>query len=214
MKKFVVLAGNIGAGKSTLVGMLCGALGWKPYYEPVEENPYLEDFYRDMARWAFPCQVFFLSHRVRSHHALMSDPSSVVQDRSIYEDAEVFARNLYLRGRLSPRDWRTYQDLYGTLITLLPAPDLVVYLRASVPTLRARIKHRGRAFESGVTDGYLAELNELYEQWIGSFTLAPVLIVPSDKLDFVSHTRDLAAIVSTVEGRLRGTQGLLFPKGS
>ncbi len=213
MKRFVVLAGNIGAGKSTLVRMLSDALGWKPYYEPVTENPYLEDFYRDMTRWAFHCQVFFLAYRVRSHYALMGDPSSVVQDRSIYEDAEVFARNLYLHHRISERDWRTYQELYRTLTTLLPAPDLVVYLRASVPTLRARIALRGRGFESGITDEYLGELNELYERWIGGFTLAPVLTVPSDRMDFVSHSKDLAAIVSTVEERLREKQGVLFPQG-
>jgi deoxyadenosine/deoxycytidine kinase len=213
MKRFVVLAGNIGAGKSTLVRMMCDLLGWKPFYEPVAENPYLADFYADMTRWAFHSQVFFLTHRVRAHRALMDDPYSVVQDRSIYEDAEVFARNLHLRGRMSDRDWASYEGLYRTLTTLLPAPDLVVYLRASVPTLRARIAMRGRSFEAGITDEYLGELNSLYEQWIGGFTLAPVLIVPSDRLDFVSHNRDLEAIVSTVEDRLRDRQGTLFPEG-
>ncbi len=146
MKKYVVLAGNIGSGKTTLVSMMCERLGWKPYFEPVTENPYLEDFYRDMSRWAFHSQVFFLTHRVRSHHALMDDPWSVVQDRSLYEDAEVFARNLYIHGRMSERDWGTYLELYRTVITLLPPPDLVVYLRASVPTLKRRIAQRGRGF--------------------------------------------------------------------
>jgi deoxyadenosine/deoxycytidine kinase len=134
MKHYVVIAGNIGAGKSTLVGMMCDRLGWKAYFEPVAENPYLEDFYRDMSRWAFHSQVFFLTHRVRSHRALMDDPASVIQDRSLYEDAEIFARNLYLQGRMNERDWETYSGLYRTLTTVLPPPDLVVYLRASVAT--------------------------------------------------------------------------------
>jgi deoxyadenosine/deoxycytidine kinase len=211
VKQYVVLAGNIGAGKSTLVGMMCDRLGWKPYLEPVAENPYLEDFYRDMQRWAFHSQVYFLTHRVRSHRALVDDPYSVVQDRSLYEDAEIFARNLYLQGRMSARDWASYRGLYETLTGLLPPPDLVVYLRASVPTLRARIARRGRGFESGITDAYLAELNALYEGWAESFSLAPVLVVPGDRMDFVAERRDFDAIVTAVEDRLRGAQGLLFP---
>jgi deoxyadenosine/deoxycytidine kinase len=211
VRRYVVLAGNIGAGKSTLVGMLCERLGWNPYFEPVAENPYLEDFYRDMARWAFHSQLFFLTHRVRCHRALMDDPRSVVQDRSFYEDAEIFARNLYRQGRMNERDWGTYHRLYDTLTSLLPAPDLVVYLRASVATLRKRIALRGRGFEAGISDEYLAELNELYEEWAAGFDLAPVLVVPSDRLDFVGEKRDFEAILATVEERLRGGQGLLFP---
>ena len=210
MKKYVVLAGNIGAGKTTLVGRMCEVLGWKPYFEPVAENPYLVDFYRDMASWAFHSQVFFLTHRVRSHRALMDDPYSVVQDRSLYEDAEVFARNLYRQGHISERDWQTYQGLYRTFTTLLPPPDLVVYLRASVPTLRRRIAQRGRGFEAGISDAYLGQLNALYEDWIAGFSLAPVLTVPSDRLDFVREQDDLRKIVAIVEERLRGEQGLLF----
>jgi deoxyadenosine/deoxycytidine kinase len=213
MKTFVVLAGNIGAGKSTLVRMMCERLGWEPYYEPVAENPYLEDFYTDMPRWAFHSQVFFLTYRARAHRALMDAPRPVVQDRSFYEDAEVFARSLHRQGFVSDRDWSAYHGLYETLTTLLAPPDLVVYLRASVPTLQRRIELRGRSFESRITDDYLRGLNVLYEEWIKGFTLAPVLIVPADRLDFVESPSDCAAIISSITERLKGNQGLLFPEG-
>ncbi|HAE22498.1 MAG TPA: deoxynucleoside kinase [Spirochaetaceae bacterium] len=213
MKKYLVLAGNIGAGKSTLVGLLADKLGFRPYYEPVAENPYLKDFYADMERWAFHSQTYFLSHRVRSHRALMDDPWSVVQDRSLYEDAEVFARNLYERGSMSARDWDSYRELYRTLTTLLPPPDLVVYIRASVPTLKKRIALRGRGFEADIPDEYLEGLNRLYEDWINGFSLAPVLVIPGDRMDFVEESRDLKAIIRSIEQRLRDQQGLLFPLG-
>ncbi len=213
MKNYLVLAGNIGAGKSTLVSLLAERLGFRPYFEPVAENPYLEDFYADMERWAFQSQIFFLTHRVRSHRALMDDPYSVVQDRSIYEDAEVFARNLYEQGRMSQRDWDSYRGLYRTLITLLPPPDLVVYISASVPTLQKRIAKRGRAFEATIPDDYLAGLNRLYQEWVEGFSLSPVLVIPGDRLDFVEDSRDFKAIVHTVEERLRDKQGSLFPLG-
>jgi deoxyadenosine/deoxycytidine kinase len=212
MKSYVVLAGNIGAGKSTLVSMICEKLGWEPYYEPVAENPYLQDFYRDMRAWAFHSQVFFLTYRARAHRALMDIARPVVQDRSFYEDAEVFARALHLQGAISDRDWDTYRGLYQTLTTLLAPPDLVVYLRASVPTLQKRIAMRGRPFETRITDEYLESLHRLYEEWIGGFSLSPVLIVPSDRLDFVRDSRDLELIVTTVADRLRGNQGVLFPE--
>jgi deoxyadenosine/deoxycytidine kinase len=214
VKTYVVLAGNIGAGKSTLVKMMCDRLGWEPYYEPVTENPYLEDFYRDMKRWAFHSQVFFLTYRARAHRALMDVTRPVVQDRSFYEDAEVFARALHRQGAMSDQDWDTYRGLYRTLTSLLAPPDLVVYLRASVPTLQRRIAQRARAFEASIPDAYLDGLNALYEEWIGGFTLAPTLIVPSDRLDFVKDSKDLAAILSTIQERLRGRQGSLFPEGA
>ena len=135
MKKFVAVAGNIGVGKSTLVEMLCEKLGWEPFYEPVAENPYLSDFYEDMPTWSFHSQIFFLSHRLRSHHDLANHPTSVIQDRSVYEDAEVFAQNLFRQGHIQPRDYQTYRELYETVIGFLPPPDLVIYLKASVPTL-------------------------------------------------------------------------------
>lgn len=210
-RRYVVVAGNIGVGKSTLVGMLCERKGWSAYYEPVAENPYLEDFYRDMARWAFHSQVFFLGHRARSHLVLSGDPHTVVQDRSLYEDAAVFARNLFNRGMMSAREWATYQDLYRTVVTLLPTPDLVVYLQASIPTLTQRIAARGRGFESEIDVGYLTELNALYEEWADRFDLAPLLKVPCDRLDFVEHSRDLHAIVREVDAHLRSRQGMLFP---
>jgi len=184
--------------------MMCDSLGWDPYFEPVAENPYLADFYRDMKRWAFNSQVFFLTHRARSHRALMDSRRPVVQDRSFYEDAEVFARAQYLLGHLSERDWRTYQNLYETLTTLLTPPDLA--------TLRSRIAQRGRAIETDISDEYLQRLNGLYEEWIARFDLAPVLVVPSDRLDFVEDSHDLNAIVSTIQKQLSGRQGLLFPE--
>ena len=214
MKTYVVLAGNIGAGKSTLVRMMCDRLGWEPYYEPVAENPYLADFYADMKRWAFHSQVFFLTYRARAHRALMDVPRPVVQDRSFYEDAEVFAQALHRQGAMSDRDWETYRGLYRTLTSLLSPPDLVVYLRASVPTLQRRIAQRARAFEASISDAYLDGLNALYEEWIGGFSLAPTLIVPSDRLDFVKDSKDLAAILSTIQERLRGRQGSLVPEGA
>jgi hypothetical protein len=210
-KKYVVLAGNIGAGKSTLVRLMGERFGWKVYYEPVAQNPYLEKFYGDMKRWAFHSQVFFMTHRVKSHHELGMYPHTVVQDRSIYEDAEVFARNLFEGGQMAREDYATYRKLYEVFIRLLPVPDLVVYLRVSVDTLLKRIALRGRDFEAGISAEYLANLNRLYEEWIGSFGLAPVLTVPGDELDFVTHSKDLDLILDQVEERLNEGQRTLFP---
>jgi deoxyadenosine/deoxycytidine kinase len=210
MKRYVVLAGNIGAGKSTLVALLAERLGLCPYYEPVAENPYLGEFYADMPRWAFHSQVFFLMHRLRSHRALMDNPGSVVQDRSVYEDAEIFARNLQVQGIMSARDWDCYHKLYLTVSSLLPPPDLVVYLRASVPTLRRRIAKRGRDYEAAIADDYLAGLNRLYDGWATGFSLAPVLTIPGDDLDFVECAGDRDRVLGLVAERLKDPQGELF----
>ncbi len=212
-KKFIAVAGNIGVGKSTLVQLLSERLGWEPFYEPVAENPYLADFYRDMRAWAFHSQVFFLSHRLRIHHRLMLHPTSVVQDRSVYEDAEVFARNLYLQGHMSERDWQTYWGLYEALVTFLPPPDLVVYLRASVETLQKRIARRGRDYERDISPDYLAQLNHLYEEWLQHFTLCPVLTVPADNLDYVAHPRHLDLIVGKIQEKLAGKEEVVWEAG-
>ena len=210
MKKFIAIAGNIGVGKSTLVQLLCEHLGWEPFYEPVTENPYLSDFYKDMKAWSFQSQVFFLSHRLQIHQQLLKFPGSVVQDRSIYEDAEVFARNLAVQGDFSERDYLTYHTLYQTLTEFLPPPDLVIYLRASVPTLQRRISRRNRDYERTIAPAYLEQLNRLYEEWINSFTLCPVLTVPADDLDYVAHPRHLTLIVSKVQEKLTGKDEVIF----
>lgn len=211
MKKHVVIAGNIGAGKSTLVELVSERLGFLPYFEPVAENPYLEDFYADMRRWAFHSQLFFLTYRLKSQRALLDESRSVAQDRSVYEDAEIFARNLHEQGTMSDREWATYNSLYRAIIDLLPAPDLVVYLKASVRTLKRRIALRGREMESTIGDEYLRGLNRLYDEWAEGFTLAPVLVVPCDRLDFVAESKDLRAIVKEIGRRLCDKQGALFP---
>ena len=210
MKKFVAIAGNIGVGKSTLVDMLCRHMDWEPFYEPVTENPYLADFYSNMDQWAFHSQVFFLTHRLRAHYQLAQHPDSVVQDRRVYEDAEIFARNLFVQGHIQERDYRTYRDLYETMMRFLPPPDLVIYLRASVSTLFNRIASRGRDYEQTIAPDYLQSLNDLYEEWIDNFVLCPVLTVPADHMDYVAHTGHLNLIAQKVDEKLTGKDEVVF----
>lgn len=202
-KQFIAIAGNVGVGKSTLTAMLSEKLGWEPFYEAVSDNPYLADFYKDMRRWSFHSQIFFLSRRLRHHHQLLRSPNPVVQDRSVYEDAEVFARNLYQQGQMGDRDYRSYRELYEVLVLFLPPPDLVVYLKASVPTLLERIRKRGRDFERDISPLYLQQLNELYNAWIEDFTLCPVLTIPADDLDFVRFNGHLDVITNQILEKLR-----------
>ena len=209
-KRFVAIAGNIGVGKSTLTGLLGQRLGWEPFYEAVADNPYLADFYADMTRYAFHSQMFFLSRRLRHHRRLLDFPGSVIQDRSVYEDAEIFARLLYEQGHIEERDYRTYRELYEVLVLFLPPPDLVVYLRASVPTLLKRISSRGREFERGITPEYLEQLNAFYASWMQAFSLCPVLTVPADDLDFVHNGAHLDLIIAKIEERLSGKETVVF----
>jgi len=212
VKKFIAVAGNIGVGKSTLVNLVSQRLGWEPFYEAVGENPYLADFYRDMQAWSFHSQIFFLSRRLRHHRELLDHPTSVVQDRSVYEDAEVFACNLFRQGHIGERDYRTYRELYEVLTSFLPPPDLVIYLRASVETLARRIGARGRDYERAMAPEYLAQLNALYEAWINSFTLCPVLTVPADDLDYVAHGAHLDLVISKALDKLQGKEEVVFAK--
>jgi deoxyadenosine/deoxycytidine kinase len=210
MKKFVAVAGNIGVGKSTLVSMLCNRLGWQPFFEPVGENPYLADFYHNMHAWSFHSQIFFLTRRLRSHRQLLDHPTSAIQDRCVYEDAEVFAQNLFLQGLMDERDYLSYRELYRVLSEFLPPPDLVVYLRASVKTLQQRISNRGRDYERTITPEYLAQLNLLYEDWITNFSLCPVLTVPADALDYVAHPGHLDLVAQKVDEKLTGKEEVVF----
>lgn len=201
---FITIAGNIGVGKSTLTTLLAQKLGWTPYLEGVAENPYLSDFYDDMTRWSFHSQMFFLAQRLQQHKHLLANGRSVIQDRSVYEDAEIFARNLYLQENMSQRDWYTYVTLYRTLTDLLPPPHLVVYLRASVDTIRRRISRRGRTFEQSIADEYLIQLNVLYEEWVSNFKLCPVLTIETDNLDYVQYDEHLELITDRIQQRLHG----------
>ncbi len=211
-KFYVAIAGNIGVGKSTLTEKLSRELHWEPFYEAVNDNPYLADFYRDMRAWSFHSQVYFLSRRLQHHHELNQRPGSVVQDRTVYEDAEVFARNLYQQGLMAPRDYYSYHDLYAVVSNLLPPPTLVVYLRASVETLLHRIALRGRPYERSIAPEYLEQLNTLYEGWVGAFRLCPVLTISVDELDFVQSDAHMHTIIDQVLTKLGGRQ-LVLPNG-
>lgn len=202
-KKFVAIAGNIGVGKSTLTGILAEEFGWQPFYEAVDENPYLADFYADMRRWSFHSQVFFLSRRLQHHRQLVDHPGSVVQDRSVYEDAEIFAHNLFMQGQMATRDYHAYRDLYDGVRAFLPPPDLLIYLKSDVDTLLARIRQRGRDFERDISRAYLDRLNELYAEWIARWDSCPVLVVPADLMDFLHDTAARRSIIDGVRESLR-----------
>lgn len=200
---FIAVAGNIGVGKSSLTRLAAQELGWQPYFEAVDENPYLGDFYQDMERWSFHSQIFFLARRLQHHRQLLDHQGHVIQDRSIYEDAEIFAANLYQQGKLSQRDYACYQQLYGGIRDFLPPPDLLIYLQASVGTLAERIAQRGRDYEQKISIAYLAELNQLYDTWIRNWRLCPLLIIETDTLDFVHDSADFEGVMQKIGQQLR-----------
>ncbi|MBN2004883.1 MAG: deoxynucleoside kinase [Anaerolineae bacterium] len=209
-KHLVLVAGNIGAGKTSLAERLGERLNWHVAYESVDDNPYLPDFYADMRTWSFHLQVFFLGHRAEQHCSTAALPRSAVIDRSIYEDAHIFARALYAMGNMAERDYHAYRRLYTLVIEGLPRPDLLIYIQASAPTLMARIQKRSRAIESGLSADYLALLGSFYDEWISAFDLCPVLTIPGDELDFVQHPQHLDVITEHVLDRLAGKESLVF----
>jgi len=206
----VLVAGNIGAGKTSLTERLAARLNWQADFESVADNPYLPDFYADMRAWSFHLQIFFLGHRAAQHTALANGPRSAIIDRSIYEDAYIFARALRELGNLSERDYLAYRRLYDLLIEALPKPQLLIYLRAPVEVLLERITQRGRAIESGITADYLRLLDRYYEEWLTDFNTCPVLTIRSDNLDFVHRNEDLDVIVQWIDDRLRGRDEVVF----
>jgi len=197
-KIFIAIAGNIGTGKTTLTQMLSRRFGWTPHFECVAENPYLADFYGDMSRWSFPLQVFFLNHRFKAHQQVTAGTDSSIQDRSIYEDANIFARNLYEQGQMEERDYRNYLDLYQTMASYLTPPDLVIYLKKSLPKLKERITLRGRDFEKAIPDEYLINLNRYYDDWMSTYDMGKKLIIPSDELDFLHDPHDFDLVCSKI----------------
>ena len=184
-KIFVAVAGNIGSGKSSLTKMLSLHYGWKSFYESVDDNPYLADFYKDMNRWSFNLQVYFLSKRFNDHKRIVEGTESVIQDRSIYEDAEIFAKNLHMIGRMDKRDYANYVELYKVMTQYLKPPDLLIFLDARIETLVKQISLRGRDYEQGIPRPYLEQLSAHYKEWMRNYKLGPLLEVPSDEIDFV-----------------------------
>lgn len=205
--KHVAVSGNIGVGKSSLTELLSDYFGWEAYYEQVDDNPYLTDFYNDMRRWSFNLQVYFLSSRFKHQQEIEQADHSVVQDRSIYEDAEIFARNLHEMGLMSKRDYENYSELFSIMTSYLQPPTLLIYLRASVPTLVQHIQQRGRDYESTIRIDYLERLQRHYETWIEGYDLGPKMIIDVDELDFVNNDSDRRDVLNRIDSRLFG----LFP---
>ena len=200
----LAIVGNIGAGKTTLTELLAKHLNFEAQFEAVENNPYLEDFYSDMKRWAFNLQIFFLNSRFRHIVELQNQGINMIQDRTIYEDAYIFAENLYDMGLMSARDFENYSDIFQSIIHYIKPPDLLIYLRASVPTLVNNIQKRGRDYESGIRLDYLSKLNDKYEKWISNYKEGKLLILDKDNLDFANNKEDLGEIIQKIETELFG----------
>lgn len=201
-QKFIAIAGNIGAGKTELTAFLCKKYGLKPFYEPNDQNPYLADFYKDMKTWAFRSQIFFLTHKFRLHRELERSSGTSLQDRTIYEDAEIFAKNLSHQRFIDKRDWKTYWELYETIAASLRPPDLMIYLRCPVKTLKQRIRLRGRKMEQDIPTAYLNRLNGLYEDWFTRYEMSPVLVLPTDTLDYLTNLVDRVDLFRQIEKHL------------
>lgn len=200
----IAVVGNIGAGKTTLTELLSKHLKYEPQYEAVENNPYLEDFYSDMKRWAFNLQIFFLNSRFRHIVELQKSGINMIQDRTIYEDAHIFAENLFDMGLMSARDFENYSNIFQSIVHYIKPPDLLIYLRASVPTLVNNIQKRGRDYESGIRLDYLSKLNDKYEKWIGNYKEGKLMILDKDNLDFANNPEDLGSVIEKIDAELFG----------
>ena len=203
-KKHIAISGNIGTGKTTLAGKLSKHFGWEPEYESVDQNPYLADFYQDMPRWAFHLQIYFLNSRFNQLKRIKSSEVTVIQDRTIYEDANIFALNLYESGHINDRDYENYLNVYESMMDFVQPPDLMIYLRADVPKLIERIQQRGRTFEFAMRLEYLQDLNEHYESWIRQYDLGQKMFIDVNELDFVNRIEDFADVVERVDAQLFG----------
>ena len=202
-QQYIAVAGNIGAGKSSLTGLLAQHFNWEAFYESVDDNPYLADFYEDMLRWSFNLQIYFLSSRFRHQKDILQKEISLIKDRTIYEEVEIFAKNLHQMSLMSDRDFNNYEALFHEMSYYLRPPDLLIYLRAQVPTLVRQIQQRGREYENSIRIDYLERLNNLYEEWITRYPHEK-LIIDTDNLDFVNDKEDLGSIIGLVEQRLYG----------
>jgi deoxyadenosine/deoxycytidine kinase len=200
----IAVAGNIGSGKTTLTGLLARHFAWQAHYEDVDDNPYLDDFYNDMQRWSFNLQIYFLNNRFNHILKIKKSEKTIVQDRTIYEDAYIFAPNLHSMGLMSTRDFENYFTLFNLISSLIQPPDLVIYLRASVPTLVRQIEKRGRKYEDNIRLDYLRRLNERYESWIEAYNLGKVLIVDVDNNNFIDKSEDLSQVIDKVNAELHG----------
>ncbi len=213
-KRLILLAGNIGSGKTSLAERIGARLGWYTAFESVADNPYLADFYSDMHLWSFHLQVFFLGHRAQQHLDLANMAQSAICDRSIYEDAYIFVRALHQMGNLSDRDYLSYRRVFDLVVSRLPAPDLLIYLKAPVPVLMDRIQKRARSIETGISTDYLELLDAFYEDWMATFDICPVLTIRTDDLDFVHKPKHLDTVVERIQDKLAGREELVFPSNS
>ncbi len=199
----IAIAGNIGSGKTTLTRLLAKHFGWEPHYEEVDDNPYLDSFYEDMQRWSFNIQIFFLNSRFRQVIDIRNSGKNVIQDRTIYEDAMIFAPNLYSMGLMESRDFENYRSLFDLMVKFIDAPDLLIYLRASVPTLIRQIAKRNRDYEQSIRLDYLSNLNDRYEEWINGYKAGKLLIIDSDNME-LENPEDLGTIIEKIEASLNG----------
>jgi deoxyadenosine/deoxycytidine kinase len=204
MSKHIAVAGNIGSGKTTLTEMLARHYGWEPHFEEVDHNPYLNDFYEDMQRWSFNLQIYFLNSRYRQNQEMSAKAHPTVQDRTIYEDAYIFAPNLHSMGLMTTRDFENYFSLFNLMDSFVKAPDLLIYLRASIPTLVSHIQKRGRDYEESIRLDYLKRLNERYEAWISTYDKGKLLIIDIDNNNFTESQEDLGRIINSIDGEIHG----------